>query len=144
LNVVNFTPYSALAGGALIGIAAVLLLWLNGRIAGVSGILAGVVTGAPDWRVRLAFLVGLIAGAGLYYTVSGNPPPLRSGFPAIPLALAGVLVGFGTAWSGGCTSGHGVCGISRFSLRSVVATVAFMAVAIATTYVVRHVLGLHW
>jgi len=144
LNIVNFTPYSALAGGVLIGLAAVLLLWLDGRIAGVSGILAGVVTGASNWRTSMAFLVGLVGGAALYYAASGHPPPLRSGFPVIPLALAGVLVGFGTAWSGGCTSGHGVCGIARLSPRSIVATGVFMVTAVAATYIVRHVLGLPW
>ena len=144
MNIVNFTPYSALAGGVLIGLAAVLLLWLDGRIAGVSGILAGVVTGASNWRTSMAFLVGLVGGAALYCAASGHPPPLRSGFPVIPLALAGVLVGFGTAWSGGCTSGHAVCGIARLSRRSVVATIAFMVTAVAATYIVRHVLGLPW
>ena len=144
MNIVNFTPYSALAGGVLIGLAAVLLLWLDGRIAGVSGILAGVVTGASNWRTSMAFLVGLVGGAALYYAASGHPPPLRSGFPVIPLALAGVLVGFGTAWSGGCTSGHGVCGIARLSPRSIVATGVFMVTAVAATYIVRHVLGLPW
>jgi hypothetical protein len=144
MNIVNFTPYSALAGGVLIGLAAVLLLRLNGRLAGVSGILAGVVTGASDWRTRLAFLVGLVGGAAFYYAASGNPAPLRSGFPAVLLLLAGVLVGYGTAWGGGCTSGHGVCGIARLSPRSIVATVVFMATAVATTFVVRHVLGLPW
>ena len=143
MNVVNFTPLSAAAGGALIGLAAVALLALNGRIAGVSGILGRLLEGSADWRWRLAFLVGLIGGAGLYYVLAGGPPPPREGFPVVLLAAAGVLVGFGTALGSGCTSGHGVCGLGRLSMRSLVATLVFLATAVATTFVVRHILGVH-
>jgi uncharacterized membrane protein YedE/YeeE len=142
MNIVDFTPYSALAGGALIGLAAVLLLGLDGRVAGVSGILAGVVNRAPDSRWRIAFLVGLIAGAAIQYATGGHAPA-RAGFPPEALGLAGVLVGFGTALGSGCTSGHGVCGIARLSLRSLAATAIFLITAMITTFVVRHVLGVH-
>jgi uncharacterized membrane protein YedE/YeeE len=142
MTIVNFTPYHALAGGALIGSAAVLLLWLNGRIAGVSGIARGLLAFGPDWRWRALFLVGLLGGAVLYYAASGAPVPQRHGFPLWLLLVAGTLVGFGTALGGGCTSGHGACGLARFSLRSLVATVIFLVVAIATTFVARHVFGL--
>jgi hypothetical protein len=141
MTIVNFTPYAALAGGALIGAAAVVLLWLDGRIAGVSGIASGLVTGAADWGWRALFLAGLVAGAVLYYAVTGHPAPTRTGFPPGLLAAAGVLVGFGTALGGGCTSGHGVCGLARLSVRSLVATLVFLVVAIATTFVVRHGFG---
>jgi uncharacterized membrane protein YedE/YeeE len=138
----NFTPASALAGGVLIGASAVLLLWLNGRIAGVSNIAAGIL----DWKRgdvlwRLLFLGGLVAGAGLFYALFGGAPAPRGGFPVWLLGLGGILVGFGTALGSGCTSGHGVCGLGRLSLRSLVATLVFLLTAIATTFVVRHVFG---
>ena len=129
----------ALAGGVVIGLAATLLLWLNGRIAGVSGILNGVVF--PKWNDiawRAAFLIGLIAAGGLYMAlVPGSSLP-RTDYSRVGLIVAGVLVGFGTRMGNGCTSGHGVCGLGRLSLRSLVAVVTFMATAIVTTYVVRH------
>jgi len=129
----------ALAGGVLIGLAATLLLWLNGRIAGVSGILSGVLLpkrGDTAWRT--AFLVGLIAAAGLYMAMAPGAPLPRTDFPRAGLVLAGVLVGFGTRMGSGCTSGHGVCGLGRLSRRSLVAVVTFMATAIATTFLIRH------
>src|SRR5688500_1142887 len=119
---------TALAGGVLIGLAATLLLWLNGRIAGISGILGGVLlpkTGDTAWRV--AFMLGLIAAAGLYMALVPNAPQPRTDFSRAGLLLAGLLVGFGTRMGNGCTSGHGVCGIGRLSLRSLVAVVTFMA-----------------
>jgi hypothetical protein len=143
VSVVDFTPLTAAAGGALIGAAAVMLLALNGRLAGVSGILARVLEGSADRAWRVAFLVGLVLGAGVWYALGGAPPHARAGFPAPLLAAAGVLVGFGTALSNGCTSGHGVCGLGRLSLRSLVATLAFLATAVATTYVTRHIFGVH-
>ena len=139
----NFTPWSALIGGALIGLAAVLLLWLNGRIAGVSGVAAGLwfsVRGERVWRVL--FIAGLVGGTGAWVAFSGQAPSPRANFPNGLLVLAGLLVGYGTAWSGGCTSGHGVCGLARLSVRSLVATGVFLVVAIVTTWVVRHVLHL--
>ncbi len=131
---------SALAGGVLIGLAATLLLWLTGRIAGISGIVGGVLQprqGEVAWRA--AFLVGLIAaGAAWLWLVPGAYTP-RQGFPPVLLVVAGLLVGFGTRLGNGCTSGHGVCGLGRLSLRSLAAVMTFMVTAIATTYIVRHV-----
>ncbi len=138
----NFTPWSALAGGALIGLAAVLLLWSNGRVAGVSGIAGGLwfaPNGERAWR--WLFLVGLLLGAGLWALMSPTPMVPRSGFPVSFLLLSGLLVGYGTSMSGGCTSGHGVCGLARLSPRSLAATAVFMLAGVATTYVVRHLLG---
>lgn len=138
-----FTPLHALLGGLLIGSAAILLLWLNGRIAGVTGMLSGLlVKPAPGQLWRLLFLLGLIAGTVLYSLWASAPTPLRQGFPLPLLIAAGLLTGYGTAQANGCTSGHGVCGLARCSVRSLVATATFLAVAIATTFVVRHIIGL--
>ncbi|HEX9450334.1 MAG TPA: YeeE/YedE thiosulfate transporter family protein [Burkholderiales bacterium] len=140
----NFTPVSALAGGLLIGAAASLLLWLNGRIAGVSNITAGLLSwkrGDVLWR--LLFLGGLVAGAAIYYRAFGNAPVARPEFPAWLLAAGGLLVGFGTSFGSGCTSGHGVCGLGRLSMRSLMATVIFLVTGIATTFVVRHGFGVY-
>ena len=140
----HFTPVSALAGGLMIGGAAVLLLWLNGRIAGISNIAAGLVPwhrGDVLWR--LLFLGGLIAGAALYYRGFGNAPVARAEFPGWLLAVGGLLVGFGTSFGSGCTSGHGVCGLGRLSVRSLVATVIFVVAGMVTTYVVRHGFGVY-
>lgn len=134
----QFTPGSALAGGALIGAAAVLLLCLVGRIAGISGILERALVG-PERAWRWAFLLGLVVGAGTFLLLGGQIPPARTALPAWLLALAGGLVGYGAALGSGCTSGHGVCGIARLSKRSFAATATFLLVAFATTYVVRHV-----
>ena len=139
----SFTPWSALAGGALIGLAAVLLLWLNGRIAGISGIAGGLwfaPWGERAWR--WLFLLGLALGAALWALLAPQPPVPRSGFPASLLLLGGLLVGYGTSMCGGCTSGHGVCGIARLSPRSLAATGMFMLTAVATTFLVRHLLAL--
>jgi uncharacterized membrane protein YedE/YeeE len=134
---------SAAAGGALIGLAAALLLWLNGRIAGVSGVAGGLWFSAAGERAwRTLFLIGLIVGAGVWLAWTGLAPTPRPGFPAALLVLAGLLVGYGTSLGGGCTSGHGVCGLARFSLRSLVATTVFLGVAIVTTFVVRHLMHL--
>jgi uncharacterized membrane protein YedE/YeeE len=139
----HFTPWSALAGGLLIGLSASLLWWLNGRIAGISGILANALQRserAAPWR--LLFLLGLILGAGSLVSLTGSGDGhLRHGFPVPLLVLAGLLTGFGTSLANGCTSGHGVCGLGRLSLRSLVATLTFLAFGIMTTYVVRHLLG---
>lgn len=140
----NFTPWSALLGGILIGAAAVLLLWLNGRIAGVSGIAGGLWFARPGERAwRLLFLGGLLLGAALWAAFGTGPAlPARSGFPVPLLLIAGLLVGYGTSMAGGCTSGHGVCGLARLSPRSLAAVGVFLAVALVTTYVSRHVLHL--
>jgi uncharacterized protein len=140
-----FDPLSALFGGALIGIASVALMMLNGRIAGISGILGGLLSksanSSNDSAWRLAFLAGLVA-APLLLAAVGNP----SSAPDMPaswllIAISGLLVGFGTRLGSGCTSGHSVCGIARFSARSLVATAVFMAVAAVTVAIVRHGLG---
>jgi uncharacterized membrane protein YedE/YeeE len=135
----NFTPFSALAGGALIGIASVWLLAATGRIAGVSGILHSLLS-PPEAQWRAWFLSGLLL-AGLAWHAAGMPVTIREGFPAGWAAAAGLLVGFGTRMGGGCTSGHGVCGLGRLSLRSLVAVLVFMAAGMAATYVMRHVIG---
>lgn len=130
---------TALAGGVLIGLAATLLLWLDGRIAGVSGILNGVLfPAAADVAWRIAFIAGLVGAAGLYMALVPGAPVPRGDFPRLGLVVAGLLVGFGTRMGNGCTSGHGVCGLGRLSMRSLAAVTTFMATAIATTFVVRH------
>ena len=133
------TWMAALAGGVLIGLSATLLLWLNGRIAGISGIVNGVVfprAGEVSWRI--AFLLGLVIAAGLYMAFVPGAPLPRTDFSRIGLIAAGLLVGFGTRMGNGCTSGHGVCGLGRLSMRSFAAVATFMTTAIATTFVVRH------
>jgi len=130
---------SALAGGVLIGLASVWLLAANGRIAGVSGILHGLFAQPPGDRAwRAAFVAGLVAAGFAWHALvpASSPSQTHWGW----LALAGALVGFGTRLGGGCTSGHGVCGLGRFSLRSLVAVAIFMATGMAATYVLRHVL----
>jgi uncharacterized protein len=139
----TFTPVSALIGGLLIGSAASLLLWLDGRIAGVSGILGGLLPPAADDAVwRVLFLAGLIGGAALLYALHGHVPQARTEFPRALLIAAGLLVGVGTGLARGCTSGHGVCGLARGSARSIAATLTFLIVAVATTYIVRHIAGI--
>ena len=135
----DFTPISALAGGVLIGAASVWLLAANGRIAGVSTILHGLFS-PPDAQWRAWFIAGLLL-AGLAWQAAGAPVPLRAGFPPGWAALGGLLVGFGTRMGGGCTSGHGVCGLGRLSARSLVAVVTFMAAGMVSVFVVRHLLG---
>lgn len=135
------TLLNSLIGGVLIGTAASLLLWLNGRIAGISSIIANLLfSKSRTWPIL--FAVGIIAGAALCYALGLTAAPVaRIHFPAWLLVFAGVLIGFGTAMAHGCTSGHGVCGLGRLSLRSLVATLTFLATGIAATYVVRHVFG---
>jgi hypothetical protein len=137
----EFTPFASLAGGAMIGAAAA-LLWLSlGRIAGISGILGGL-AGAPpaDRGWRFAFLAGLVGAPLAYALLLGPPETTITAGPALLIA-AGLLVGFGTRLGGGCTSGHGVCGLARLSPRSIAATGVFMAVAAATVFVTRHLIG---
>ncbi len=137
-----FTPWASLAGGMLIGAAAGALVLVNGRIAGISGIVGGILeprVGDLDWRV--AFVAGLVA-APLAWALFATLPDARIDASFGVLVLAGVLVGVGTRLGSGCTSGHGVCGLARLSLRSLAATVTFMAVGMATVYVLRHVAGL--
>jgi uncharacterized protein len=140
LDLNTFTPGTALAGGALIGVAAAMFLLFNGRIAGISGILGGLLRprqGEIGWR--LAFVIGLIA-APLTYQLFALLPMSRIVAGESTLIIAGLLVGLGTRYGSGCTSGHGVCGLSRFSIRSLVATLLFMAAGFATVFVTRHLL----
>jgi uncharacterized protein len=138
----NFTPISAAIGGALIGLSAVLLMWLNGRIAGIAGMAAGLIDPTSADRLwRAAFIVGLIA-APLSAMLVGYAVPVPQ-MPArlITIAVAGLLAGFGTRLGNGCTSGHGICGIARLSLRSITATAVFMVAAIIVVAVTRHGVG---
>jgi uncharacterized membrane protein YedE/YeeE len=137
----SFTPWASLAGGAIIGLAAAKYHLLNGRIAGISGVLGGLlkpVRGDVSWRV--AFIAGLVGAPLLYALFSELPRPrIDAGYAA--LIAAGLLVGIGTRYGSGCTSGHGVCGISRFSRRSLVATAAFMLAGFVTVFIARHLIG---
>jgi len=138
----NFTPWLALSGGILIGIAAALLILLNGRIAGISGIVGGLFSpGKGDVAWRLLFVLGLVSAPLLYALVTALPP-IDIDASKLELVLAGLLVGIGTRYGAGCTSGHGVCGLSRLSARSLAATLVFMAAGFATVYVLRHLAGL--
>ena len=143
MEIHNFTPLSALGGGVLIGLSAVLLLAVNGRIAGISGIVHGIV--APekpndlDWR--LLFLVGLIAGAFLYRLLNGIDTSITLEASMLIVGGGGILTGVGTAIGSGCTSGHGICGLARRSSRSLAATISFMLVGGITVFILRHVIG---
>lgn len=138
----GFSPYSALLGGALIGLSAALLWIANGRIAGISGIVGGVLAPARgDVAWRATFLAGLFAAPLLYRAAGGALPDLTTPPPLIVVIAAGLLVGFGTRLGSGCTSGHGVCGIARLSPRSLAATGVFLIAAAVTVYVVRHIVG---
>ncbi|SFP87459.1 YeeE/YedE family protein [Ralstonia sp. NFACC01] len=141
IDFAHFTPGAALVGGLIIGLAAAVLILGMGRIAGISGILGGLLLrpqGDMDWRI--AFLIGLM-GAPVIAALLGRPvvPDIAAGWGEV--LAAGFLVGIGTRYAGGCTSGHGVCGLSRGSVRSLVATVTFMTAGIVTVFVVRHVVG---
>ncbi len=138
----NFTPVSAIIGGAMIGIASSMLLVLSGRLAGISGILSGLLPpkrGDMDWRIL--FIGGLVLGTVLYQVFAGDTYEISFslGWPAI--VIGGLLTGIGTRLGGGCTSGHGVCGLGRLSPRSTVATVTFIVAGGLTVYIVRHVVG---
>ncbi|MEK9673399.1 MAG: YeeE/YedE thiosulfate transporter family protein [Rhodospirillaceae bacterium] len=138
----NFTPVPALLGGLLIGLSAALLLWANGRVAGISGIAAPLLR-PPDadhgWRA--AFIIGLVAAAPIYGVVIGETFAITIS-SSVPVLLAGgLLVGFGAGLGSGCTSGHGICGLGRLSGRSLVSTLTFMATAVATVVIVHHLIG---
>jgi uncharacterized membrane protein YedE/YeeE len=130
-----------LFGGILIGLSAVVMLLFVGRITGISSIIWSSLAEAGSSAWRWAFLVGLIAGPLAFHALSGQPAPAPNPSPWWLAAIAGLLVGFGTRLGGGCTSGHGVCGLGRLSMRSLIATLTFMTTGIATVYVLRHVLG---
>jgi hypothetical protein len=136
-----FTPWHAAIGGIVIGVAAASFVLVNGRIAGISGIVGGLLQSRRrDLGWRLAFVLGLLAAPAVYALVA-TVPPITFDTSDGGLVIAGLLVGVGTRYASGCTSGHGVCGISRLSPRSIVATTAFMAAGFATVFVVRHVLA---
>ncbi|HQS32009.1 MAG: YeeE/YedE [Polaromonas sp. 39-63-203] len=137
-----FTPWTALIGGMLIGLAAAMFALLNGRVAGISGVLGGLfkpTRGDIGWR--LAFIGGLV-GASLVYRLFATLPAVQIDASYAALVVAGLLVGVGTRYGSGCTSGHGVCGLSRLSPRSLVATLSFMGAGFATVFVVRHLFGI--
>jgi len=138
---INFTPWTSLAGGALIGLAISLFVLANGRIAGISGLLGSVMHfDSEGWSEKALFLLGLLLAPMIWGMLTVLPEiEIKAEWPA--LIIAGLLVGVGTRYGSGCTSGHGVCGISRLSPRSIVATVCFMTAGFATVYVIRHVLG---
>ncbi len=138
----NFTPYSAFFGGGLIGLSAALLMFFNGRIAGISGMIAGAFSSTDnDRHWRWYFLGGLIVAAALFnHFFQAAPATYSRG--TLVLVVSGILVGYGTRLGNGCTSGHAVCGLARLSWRSAAATVTFMSVAILTVYVMRHLLGM--
>jgi len=138
----NFTPLSATIGGLLIGFAAVILMSFNGRIAGISGIFSGAVFGKPGDKIwRWLFILGLITGPVIYSTLSGIQPKFEITSNWVLIVVGGLLVGFGTRLGSGCTSGHGVCGIARLSVRSIFSVVVFIAAGMATVAVVRMVLS---
>ena len=139
----NFTPYLSLAGGALIGISASILMYLNGRIAGISGIVAGVFSASSitEKAWRLAFVIGLVIGGAIYMHFFPITIAPREFMSTELLIVGGLVIGFGTAMGSGCTSGHGICGISRFSLRSLVATATFLLSGIVTVYVFKQIIG---
>jgi uncharacterized membrane protein YedE/YeeE len=138
---IAFTPWWSLLGGVLIGIAAAVLVFFNGRIAGISGIVAGILHPRyPDTGWRMAFVAGLVA-APIVYLVIGRAPMIDIDASYPLLVGAGLLVGIGTRYGAGCTSGHGVCGISRLSPRSMIATVVFIGFGMVTVFVMRHALA---
>ncbi len=137
----EFTPWMSLAGGILIGLSAVLLMALHGRIAGMTAILGGIIPPFPtDWAWRAAFLAGAVI-APMAWVATGNTIAFAVPLSTPMLVIGGVIVGIGVTYGSGCTSGHGVCGMARLSPRSIVATLVFMAFSIGTVFVVRHVIG---
>ena len=137
----HFTPWAALAGGVLLGLASALFVLLNGRILGISGIVGGLLRPrAGDMGWRLAFLLGMLVAPGLYWLVVGPTQPRIDATWGM-VVMAGLLVGVGTRYGSGCTSGHGVCGLSRMSPRSLVATLAFMGAGFVTIFLIRHALA---
>lgn len=138
----EFTPLLSLLGGTLIGLSAVLLMAFHGRIAGMTGILTGLLPPvSPDWAWRAAFIAGAIAAPALVLSLPGQTIGFDSAVPPPWLAISGLIVGVGVYFGSGCTSGHGVCGLARLSPRSIAATAIFMVTTAATVYVTRHVLG---
>jgi uncharacterized protein len=139
----TFTPFASLAGGILIGVSAVMLMFVLGRIAGMTGILAGLFfpNDFDDWKWRAAAVAGMVSAPALIVLLTGQMPELTVPTSSAALAVGGAIVGIGVVLGSGCTSGHGVCGLARLSPRSLAATLTFMATTAATVYVMRHVLG---
>lgn len=139
----DFTPLASLGGGVLIGLASVLLMATYGRIMGATGILAGFLSPnrRSDWGWRASLLAGMVSAPAILWLVSGQSVTIQVPVSTTAMIISGVIVGVGVTFGGGCTSGHGVCGVARLSPRSVVATVVFMIAAVATVYVTRHVIG---
>ena len=135
MNIVNFTPISALTGGLLIGLSVALFFILNGRMIGISGIASNLLVSKNNRIDNFLFLIGLILGPLIYNLISGKEINISISSSVILLIIGGTLVGFGTRLSSGCTSGHGISGISRFSLRSIIATITFMIVGVLTVLV---------
>ena len=137
IDTINFTPFSAFSGGLLIGIAVILFFISTGRFAGVSGIVNNTLTNTQNWLSNFLFLVGLVLGPSVYVLILNNDIAfsMTSSLPLI--IIGGILVGFGTKIGSGCTSGHGICGISRFSVRSIVATITFMIIAMITVALLK-------
>ena len=139
--VIHFTPISALLGGMLIGLAALLLLWLPGRIAGISGIVAGLLAPSrQEWLWRALFLLGLLLGGSLGFELFALPVPKFTSLSWPVLMIGGLLVGAGAKLGNGCTSGHGICGVGRLSVRSIAATCSFMCSGFITVFITHHLL----
>ena len=139
--ITEFTPIASLAGGILIGLSAVLLMLVLGRVMGATGILAGFVAPSGDAAWRGAVLAGMVTGPLVYLAVTGDWPAVQVPISVVKLIVGGLVVGVGVTLGAGCTSGHGVCGMARLSPRSIVATLTFMIFTFATVFVVRHVIG---
>ena len=139
----TFTPLTSLAGGVLIGLASTFLMLLLGRIFGATGILAGFLQPASgtDFTWRATLLAGMVTAPAVIWLATGQMPAVEVPISALALVIGGLIVGVGVTYGGGCTSGHGVCGMARLSPRSLVATVTFMLATFATVYVIRHVIG---
>ncbi len=138
----NFTPWASLAGGLLLGLASAMFVLLNGRVLGISGIIGGLLrpkAGDLSWRIFL--VLGMVAAPAVWVALTGRPLEARIDASWLMVIIAGLLVGVGTRYGAGCTSGHGVCGLSRLSPRSLVATLAFMAAGFVTVFFIRHLLG---
>jgi hypothetical protein len=138
----NFTPYSALAGGGLIGLSVSLLLLYNGRMAGISGMMNGLFSAPKKEKIWSGlFLCGLILGAFIFQYFTNGSLQLRQGYPVLLIIFGGFLVGFGTRMGSGCTSGHGICGVANFSIRSITATITFMLSGMLTVFILKQLLG---
>lgn len=142
MTIVNFTPYSALFGGALIGLSAALLYLFKGRIAGISGIFGGIIVPVKsDISWRVVFIAGIIIGGFMWNLITNEGANIQAAVSPAWIIFGGFMVGIGTTLGSGCTSGHGICGLSRFSLRSIFATLTFMVTGFITVFIIRHLAG---